>query len=197
MIWGWGMPASLWYFSGSVLAYYNGVDLTEETLPYFNDTLQGATFLVLQYFLSAAMNKGFELFEIFDLNERHAMNKMTLGLYAMDELKNTVLLIVLGLPVYWLFMYLIKIGGEAFYILLLVFTIGILVVYKYLHTNFIAPWFNKFEELPEELPGLPRLRKEIQDMADEKKFPLTHIYLVDASKRTGHSNAAVIGFGKH
>lgn len=34
-------------------------------------------------------------------------------------------------------------------------------------------------------------------MAEETKFPLTHIYQVDASKRTGHSNAAVIGFGKH
>lgn len=67
MIWGWGMPASLWYFSGSVLAYFNGVDLAEETLPYFSDTLQGAIFLVLQNFLSLAMNKGFEIFEIFDL----------------------------------------------------------------------------------------------------------------------------------
>ena len=34
-------------------------------------------------------------------------------------------------------------------------------------------------------------------MAQEKEFPLEHIYLVDASKRTGHSNAAVVGFGKH
>lgn len=82
MIWGWGMPASLWYFSGSVLAYFYEVDLTEEALPYFNDTLQGAVFLVLQNFLSAAMNKGFELFEIFDLNSRHGVNNMTLGLYA-------------------------------------------------------------------------------------------------------------------
>jgi hypothetical protein len=33
-------------------------------------------------------------------------------------------------------------------------------------------------------------------MAKLQDFPLTHIYKVDASKRTGHSNAAVIGFGK-
>jgi hypothetical protein len=80
MIWGWGMPASLWYFSGVILASFNRVDLTEQTLPYFNDTLQGAIFLIMQRFLSAAMNKGFELFEIFDLNERHAMNNMALRL---------------------------------------------------------------------------------------------------------------------
>jgi STE24 endopeptidase len=34
-------------------------------------------------------------------------------------------------------------------------------------------------------------------MAAEKKFPLSQIYLVDASKRTGHSNAAIIGFWKN
>ena len=196
MIWGWGMPASLWYFSGSVLAYFNGVNLTEQTLPYFNDTLQGAIFLVMQHFLSAAMNKGFELFEIFDLNERHGMNKMEPALYLTDNLKSTLLLIVLGLPAYWLFMWLIEIGGDIFFILLLVFSVGILVVYKYLYTNFIAAWYNKFEELPEKINGLENLRKEILEMAEYQQFPVTHIYKVDASKRTGHSNAAVIGFGK-
>jgi STE24 endopeptidase len=196
MIWGWGMPASLWYFSGSVLAFFNGVDLTEQTLPYFNDTLQGAIFLIMQHFLSAAINKGFELYDIFDLNERHGMNNMSVSLYFLDNLKSTLLLIVLGLPAFWLFMWLIEIGGDLFFILLLVFSVGILVVYKYLYTNFIAPWFNKFEDLPEELPGLPNLKKEIEEMAKSQNFPLTHIYKVDASKRTGHSNAAVIGFGK-
>jgi hypothetical protein len=46
-------------------------------------------------------------------------------------------------------MWLIDIGGDVYFILLLVFTVGILVIYKYLHANFIASWFNKFEELPE------------------------------------------------
>jgi STE24 endopeptidase len=43
---------------------------------------------------------------------------------------------------------------------------------------------------------LPNLRKEIEEMAEIQNFPLKNIYMVDASKRTGHSNAAVIGFGK-
>jgi hypothetical protein len=58
-------------------------------------------------------------------------------------------------------MFFIDFGGQAFYILLLVLTIGFLVIYKYLYTNFIAPWFNKFEELPDDLPGLPNLREQI------------------------------------
>jgi STE24 endopeptidase len=171
MIWGWGMPASLWYFSGVILASFNRVDLTEQSLPYFNDTLQGAIFLIMQHCLSAAMNKGFELFEIFDLNERHAMNNMTLRLYFVDNLKSTLLLIVLGLPAFWLFMWLIEIGGNIFPILLFAFTITALIVYKYLYTNVIIFWFNDFQELPDDIPGLPNLRNEIQQMAASKGFP--------------------------
>jgi hypothetical protein len=124
MIWGWGMPASLWYFSGSVLGFLNGVNLSEQTLPYFNDTLQGATFLIMLHFLSAAMKKGFELFEIFDLNQRQEMDNITLGLYFMKNLTSTIFLIFWGLPAFWLFMWLIEIGGIIFPILILIFTVG-------------------------------------------------------------------------
>jgi hypothetical protein len=168
MIWGWGMPASLWYFSGSVLAFLSGVNLIEQTLPYFNDTLQGAIFLILQHFLSAAMNKGFELFEIFDLNERHAINNMNLALYFMNNLKSTLLFFVLGLPAFWLFMWLMEIYGSNFPILISIFTFGVIIVYKYLYTNFIVFWFNDFQELSDNIPGLLNLREEIYDMAAKK-----------------------------
>jgi len=99
------------------------------------------------------------------------MNNMTVGLYFMDNLKTTLLNIVLGLPAFWFFMWLIEIGGTIFPILILVFTIGVLVVYKYLYTNFIVFWFNDFQELKNDLPGLPNLRKEIHKMALKKGFP--------------------------
>jgi hypothetical protein len=165
MIWGWAMPASLWYFSGSVLALINGVDLTEQTLPYFNETLQGAIFLVLQHFLSIAINKSFELFEIFDLNERHGMKSMTFGLYLMEKLKSTLIFMVLGLPAFWLFMWLIDIVGNIFFIFLLLLTAEILFNYKYIYLYLIAPLYNNFEELPEDLPGFPNLKEEIFEMA--------------------------------
>ena len=111
------------------------------------------------------MNKGFELFEIFDLNERHGMNRMTIGLYFMEKLKSTLLIIVLGLPAFWLFMWLIDIGGNIIFIFLLLFTAEILFNYKYIYLYLIAPWYNKFEELPEDIPGLQDLRKEIFEMA--------------------------------
>jgi hypothetical protein len=90
----------------------------------------------------------------------------------VDNLKSTLLLIVLGLPAFWLFMWLIEIGGNIFLISLFAFTITALIVYKYLYTNVIIFWFNDFQELPDDIPGLPNLRNEIQQMADSKGFPV-------------------------
>jgi hypothetical protein len=189
MIWGWGMPASLWYFSGTVLAYFSGVDLTEKTLPYFNDTLQGAIFLVMQLFLSAAMNKGFELFEINDLNKRYETNNMHQGLNIMKILTSTLIIIVLGLPIFWFFMWIIKISGSLFSIYFLVFSVGIKVINNYLD-------FDDDQELPDDLPGLEGLRTQISNMASKKGFPAERIYKRDASKIAGKINASLIGFGK-
>jgi hypothetical protein len=162
IIWGSSLPASLWYFSGSVLAFINGVDLTEQSLPYFNDTLQAMIFLIIYHFCSAAINKGFELFEIFDLKERHAMKNNTLDLYFKENLKNTTYFIFIGLPAFWLCMYLNEIGFGDFFIFLLVFLIRKNALKKYFFTNWFAHWFNKFEELPQNVPGFPNLRNEIE-----------------------------------
>jgi hypothetical protein len=95
MIWGWGMPASLWYFSGSVLAYLNGVDLTEQILPYFNDTLQGAIFLIMQHFLSAAMNKGFERKAWYEQNDNWPLrNGRSQKYWTVDTLRTAWILAV-------------------------------------------------------------------------------------------------------
>jgi hypothetical protein len=124
------------------------------------------------------------------------MNSMTLGRYLKEKIIKTLLLIVVGLPIFWVSMYFLEIGGDIFPILILVSTIGIFVVYKYIHTNFIAHRVNKFEELPEEIPGLPNLRKEIYQMAEMKNLRLTNIFKANASLRKGKSYAEVIGFGK-
>ena len=50
------------------------------------------------------------------------------------------------------------------------------------------PMFNKYEPLPE-----GKLKTRIFELADGLKFPLTQLYVVDGSKRSGHSNAYLYG----
>jgi STE24 endopeptidase len=49
--------------------------------------------------------------------------------------------------------------------------------------NFIMPLFNKFEPVKDE-----PLRKKIEELAAQLKFPLYKLFEVDGSRRSAHSN---------
>merc|ERR1719274_442726 len=62
----------------------------------------------------------------------------------------------------------------------------------WVYPNVIQPIFNKFETLKDE-----DLRKKIEDLAATVNFPLTKLFQIDGSKRSGHSNAYFFGFWKY
>lgn len=65
-----------------------------------------------------------------------------------------------------------------------------LLLFMFLYPNVIMPLFNKFEELE-----AGELKQKIEELANRVKYPLKRIYVVDASKRSSHSNAYLYGFG--
>lgn len=56
--------------------------------------------------------------------------------------------------------------------------------------NVIMPMFNDYKDLPE-----GTLRTEIEKLAQRMQFPLSKVFVMDASKRSSHSNAFYYGFG--
>jgi STE24 endopeptidase len=69
---------------------------------------------------------------------------------------------------------------ELTFLYSLVFTVLIQNIYP----TFIQPLFNKLTPLPE-----GELRSRVEALAGSLKFPLKHLYVIDGSKRSGHSNA--------
>lgn len=61
-----------------------------------------------------------------------------------------------------------------------------------IYPNFIAPLFNKYEELEE-----GELKTGIEKLAVQNEFPLRKLFKVDGSTRSSHSNAYFFGFGKN
>lgn len=57
-----------------------------------------------------------------------------------------------------------------------------------IYPTIIQPLFNKLTPLPE-----GNLRKRIESLASQLKFPLKHLYEIDGSKRSSHSNAYFFG----
>jgi STE24 endopeptidase len=70
----------------------------------------------------------------------------------------------------------------------MIFNFILLTIYPTL----IQPLFNKVTLLPD-----GDLREQIEALASRINFPLKKLYVIDGSKRSGHSNAYFYGFFKN
>lgn len=62
------------------------------------------------------------------------------------------------------------------------------ILTAHLLTPPVQPLFNKFTPVPE-----GEVRTRVEALAAELKFPLKHLYVIDGSKRSSHSNAYFYG----
>jgi STE24 endopeptidase len=145
------------------------------------------------------------LYQTFVLEEQHGFNKMTFSLYFVDMLKGWALGITLGTPLLSAFLYIFEWAGDRFVpwvmmflsvspalhifssrlrISRLAFQISMVILYP----TVIQPLFNKLSPLPE-----GELRTRVEKLASRLKFPLKHLYEIDGSKRSSHSNAYFFG----
>jgi STE24 endopeptidase len=131
------------------------------------------------------------LYSQFVIEEEFGFNKTSLSLYLSDTLKQLILTPFLVIPLLWgLFFFMDKSGAfwwiyaSAF---IIVFQLFILLLYPVL----IAPLFNKFKPL-EDGP----LKTRLLGLAERTGFDTRGIYVMDGSRRSGHSNAYFTGLGK-
>ncbi|KAJ9120992.1 hypothetical protein QFC24_004972 [Naganishia onofrii] len=130
----------------------------------------------------------------FVIEERHGFNKSTLKLFTTDTLKGWLVGGVIGLPFLAAFLKIIDWAGDSFVPYLMVFFLVFTVLIQIIYPTFIQPLFNKLTPLPE-----GELRTRVEKLASSLDFPLKHLYVIDGSKRSGHSNAYFYGlpWSKH
>jgi len=88
--------------------------------------------------------------------------------------------------------YVIQWGGESFYLYVWAFVTAVQLVMIALYPNVIQPLFNKVVPM-EDSP----LKKKIEALADQLKFPLKKLYVIDGSKRSSHSNGTAAHVSLH
>ncbi|KAG9028282.1 hypothetical protein FS837_003930 [Tulasnella sp. UAMH 9824] len=125
-------------------------------------------------------------YETFVIEEKYGFNKTTKGLFVADILKMLAIGAVIGLPFRAAFLWIVNWAGSSF----VVFQLVIVIIFPLL----IQPLFNKLSPLPE-----GTLRTRVEALAGSLNFPLKHLYVIDGSKRTSHSNAYFYGmpWSKH
>ncbi|XP_064810228.1 CAAX prenyl protease 1 homolog [Oncorhynchus masou masou] len=178
-----GIPF-LWKVAGTVTARFGlGPDY---------EIFQSLSFLMLATLFSAFTGLPWSIYNTFVIEEKHGFNQQTLGFFLKDAVKKFIVTQCILLPVTSLLLYIIKIGGDFFFIYAWLFTLGVSLVLVTIYADYIAPLFDKFTPLPE-----GELKEEIESMSKSINFPLTKVYVVEGSKRSSHSNAYFYGFFKN
>ena len=150
-----------------------------------------ALFVLLAGVLLAIPALPFEWWEQFRLEERFGFNKSTPGLWVTDKLKGVALMFVIGFPLLWALLSLVKWVGEAWWVWGFALVFGFQLLMLVLYPKLILPLFNKLTPLPD-----GELRTRLMALGDRTGFRAKTIEVIDGSKRSGHSNAYFTGFGR-
>ncbi len=148
-------------------------------------------FVLLAMMLLSVPSLPFEWWEQFRLEEKFGFNKSSVGLWVMDKVKGTVLTLVIGFPLLWALLSLVKWTGESWWLWGFALMFGFQLLMLVLYPKLILPLFNKLTPLPE-----GELRTRLLALGDRTGFHAKTIEVIDGSKRSGHSNAYFTGFGR-
>lgn len=133
-----------------------------------------------------------DLYFTFVLEQRFGFNKTTLRLFVQDLLKGIALNLIIMVPILYLIFYFVEIAGSYWWLWAASGVLVIQFALAYLYPIIIAPLFNKFSKLDDDL-----LQRQIEQLSLRIGFPLSDIQVMDGSRRSKHSNAYFTGFGNH
>ncbi len=152
---------------------------------------RGAVFLGFLIFAQVVLSAPFDLYGTFVTEKRYGFNATTPRRWLLDRLKGLLIGTALGLPLLFLLYAFIDLAGRAWWIWAAAVFSVIDIVLSLLYPLLIAPLFNKFSPLAE-----GSLKERIDELAEKLSFRYGGVYVMDASKRSRHSNAYFTGIGR-
>jgi len=186
--------SSLWqdalvafFFFGGLLGLYSGwIDnLGLAALPTV------LLFFVLLSYADTLLQLPFRLYSTFVVEKRFGFNRQTIKLWLADFCKSTligtVLICVLLAAAFWLIELLPQRWWMAVWLLFCSFSILMLYLVPYV----IEPLFNKFSPIAD-----AALEERLREVLARAGLRVSRVFSMDASKRSGHSNAYFSGLGR-
>lgn len=155
-----------------------------------NILINSLLMIVLTYSLELITEIPLNYYEVFVIEEKYQMNTMTLRLFIIDLLKDT--LINMGIiAMLFLFIHYFSLwfGYMGFVVLFIVLAVIFALIQRY--PLVLMKLFNKFTPLEE-----GDLKDRLTQLVQKHGFELKGIYVMDASKRTKRANAFCTGVGQ-
>jgi STE24 endopeptidase len=151
----------------------------------------GWIFFLVIVVIFFAVDLPFEYFETFVLEEKYGFNKSDLRTWVIDNVKGAMvsvaLLTLLLEPLLWA----IETFPNYWWFWGFVLTAGLQLVLVVLYPLIVAPIFNKFDPLKDEL-----LAEKVEALISGLGIRSEGIFQMDAGRRSTHSNAYFTGLGK-
>ena len=141
--------------------------------------------------ISTLLDLPFELWRTFRLEQRFGFNRMTPGMYFLDMAKSTGLGIAIGAPLLAAVLWIMQASGPLWWLWAWCAWTAFQLLALVLYPTLIAPLFNRFETLADE-----SLATRVQALMQRCGFRARGFYVMDGSRRSGHSNAYFTGFGR-
>ena len=130
------------------------------------------------------------IYRIFVVEQRFGFNRMTVGLFVTDLVKQTLLALALGVPVLLTILWLMGRMGTYWWIYVWLVWTAFATVLMMVFPAFILPLFNKFTPLTE-----GELAARVGALLERCGFKSRGLFVMDGSKRSSHGNAFFAGFG--
>ena len=141
-------------------------------------------------FISSLLDLPLTLYQTFVLEERFGFNKMTFKLWVIDLLKSSVMGLVIGLPIAALILWMMGAAGSTWWLWAWCVWMGFNLLLLVIYPTLIAPLFNKFVPLEDEV-----LKTRVNALMKRCGFSAKGLFVMDGSKRSAHANAYFTGFG--
>ena len=148
-------------------------------------------FFTLASIPESIINIPFSLYDEFIIEKKFGFSKMTFKLWVIDEIKNLVVSLLMTAVLMAAMIAVLVNFENTWWILLTCVMFAFTLVLQVLYPLVIAPMFNKFNPLEE-----GELKTRITALMENLGFKSSGIFIMDASKRSGHSNAYFGGMGK-
>ena len=152
----------------------------------------GLGFIVSLMIIGTLIDLPFSLYRTFVLEQKFGFNKMTGKTFAADLLKEILITLIVGLPLIYVILYLMREMGEYWWLYVWLVLTGFSLLMFWLYPTYIAPIFNKFKPLDN-----LELKTKIDRLLERTGFKSDGVFVMDGSKRSSHGNAYFTGIGKN
>lgn len=151
----------------------------------------GLLFLGLLLLVQMLLGMPFSLYRNFVLEERFGFNRMSFKLWCADAVKSLLIGAVLFLLLAGGALWLVDKAPQSWWLWVWGFWSGMTLFLMYLSPYLIEPLFFKFTPLAK-----AGLEDDVRELLDKAGVKAGKVLQVDASRRSGHSNAYFTGIGK-